>query len=851
MKSIPLDGAWKVLEQPLSRKGTRGLETVKRVRAGWIRAEVPGEIHLDLMRGGKLDDPLVGTNAPKSRWPEKKSWWYRTTFDVPADFLEQERQELVFEGIDLYGQVFLNGELIGEATNAFVSAVFNVRHKVKARRNELVVRVTVGTDLVPADEQPEPISRKVYGNRTAWFQYETGGLKAIRKPQFTYGWDWVDALPNIGIWRSVSLRGASGVVLDDVRLDTVREGRRVCVDAVALVENLHPWSERPCTVELTLTPPKRKGPIVRHTWTLGAQPGLSPLKARLAVPDPQLWWPNGMGDQPLYKVTVRVKTGRRKTDERTLRVGLRTVEVDRTAIEAGGSRFCIKVNGQDVFCKGGNWIPADAIIARVTTERYRHLVAEAVAANFTMLRVWGGGIYEDDAFYEACDEAGLLVWQDFMFACAQYPDHEPTFREKVRREAAAAVRRLRHHPCIALWCGNNENIWAFCAWWNWERLERGEDPHVGGSILYNRVLPEVCGTEDPARVYWPSSPAGGEIPNGETEGDCHWWQPATMHEDITRRYRDEVYDECRARFVSEYGVIGPCVMDSVREFLEPAEQRVGSKAWREHTNTFEKETTPAAIRYHYAEPEALSVDQYIYFGQMFQAVLYSRSLEALRFRKHDAVDDCQGALIWMYNDCWGEHGWTPIDYYLRRKPSYYRIKNAFAPVRAIVRRRGDELVTRIVNDTREAVKAELSLGWIRTDGTDAKCRQHSVRVPANRMREVARVPIAGDLDHAQWIYAACFEGDLSGMAPATWQALPFRQLARSRPSLRVRRRGKAITLVSDVYAHGVHMDDQGAGILSDNYFDLLPGRPQTVYAEKPGTIGTFRTCEDVRRDAAR
>ena len=218
--------------------------------------------------------------------------------------MKQERQELVFDGIDLYGQVFLNGAFLGEARNAFVPASFNVRHKIKTRRNELIVRVTAGTDLVPSDEQPRPVSRKVYGNRQCWFDSEMGGLKALRKPQFSAGWDWVDALPNIGIWRSVFLRGASGVVLDDVRLDTVIEGDKVFVDALVTVENIHPWSERPCRVELTLTPPS--GKAVRQVWTHGAPPGLSPLRERLEIAQPRLWWPNGMGAQPLYKVAVKV-----------------------------------------------------------------------------------------------------------------------------------------------------------------------------------------------------------------------------------------------------------------------------------------------------------------------------------------------------------------------------------------------------------------------------------------------------------------------------------------------------------------------------------------------------------------
>ncbi len=828
MEAQILDGEWQVLEQPLTRIGAAGLKKVKATRAGWLRASVPGEIHLDLIRAGRMPEPLVSRNAAACRWPEKRSWWYRTTFRVTDALRAAERQSLVFDGIDLYGQVFLNGALVGEATNAFVPAVLDVRRKLRRGPNELVVRVTCGAELAPADKQPPPASRKVYGNRNKF-----DGRVYLRKPQFTYGWDWVDALPNMGIWRSVQLESASDVVVDDVRLDTVIEGRKVWLDTVVTVDNLHPWSERACTVECRITAPD--GKVQVHEAGVTASPGLSRVAVRIPVPGAKLWWPNGMGDQPLYDVAVQVRRDGRVTDCRGLRIGLRTIDIDRAALPRGGSRFCIRVNGQDVFCRGGNWVPADAILARVSRERYEHLVGEARNANMNMLRVWGGGIYEDPAFYEACDRAGILVWQDFMFACAQYPDDRAEFRLQVRHEAECVVRALRHHPCIALWSGNNENNWGFAEWWNGARLAAGEAPAIGGAYTYNHILPDVCATLDPARPYWPGSPMGGELPNSETDGDCHWWNQGTMNKDMERRINDRIYDECRARFVSEYGVIGPCSLASTRQFLAPDECHVNSKAWQEHTNTFEKATIPAAIRRHYAEPDGLDVERYIRYGQMFQAVLYGRSIEALRFRKLDPVDDCAGALIWMFNDCWGEHGWTPIDYYLRRKPSYYWIRNACEPVKAIVRRRGDALVTRVVNDSQQSVTATVHYGWVRVDGTESRLRTKAFVVRSNRMRELARerIPASDALDLTEWIYTVFFGGALADAAPSVWQGVPHRELKTVQPTITVTVKDEELTLRSDMYAHGVHVDDAGQGVLSDNYFDLLPGVPKALRIEKP------------------
>jgi len=824
LNTLSLDGEWQVRETPLSRIGVAGLKSVTKASSGWMAARVPGEVHLDLVRAGRMEEPLIGLNAKKSRWPEKRSWWFVKTFRVSASIFQHERKELVFEGLDLYAQVFLNGELLGESKNAFVPQVFDTRHCLQKGVNTLVVRLTAGAELVPQSLAPKPAEKKkVYGGRQAF-----PGISHLRKPQFTYGWDWVDALPNIGIWRGVRIEAHSGIVLHDACFDTQIRESAVSLDISTVVENLHPWEERLGEMELTIQPPS--GSAIRHRMALRAQVGRSAVNCQLAIPNPQLWWPNGMGKQPLYHVTIQVFCAQKECDRREMDIGLRTVEIDRAAIVTGGSRFCIKVNGQDVFCKGGNWIPADAIIARVDKKKYETLVADAKNANLNMLRVWGGGVYEASEFYNACDRAGILVWQDFMFACAEYPDTDPEFRSMVRAETEAAIRRLRHHPCIALWCGNNENVWAFADWWNRGKRIGDKDLKIGGSILYNQVLPDVCRALDPGRPYWPGSPFGGTTPNSEKDGDCHWWGQGTMSQDINRRISHEIFDECKARFVSEYGVIGPCHLDSVKQYLKPDERHVDSRAWKEHTNTFENATIPAAIERHYSDLAGLRIADRILYGQLFQATMYGRSIEALRFRKNDPQDDCQGALIWMYNDCWGEIGWTPIDYYLRRKPSYYWIRNACTPVKAIVRRRGDALVTRVVNDTLKPYEAEVHYGWMRVDGTDARMQSKAVSICANSMLEVAgeKVPAKTMLDPREWIHAAYLTGKDIEISPSIWPLAPHRELATVEPDILITVRGNEMQLTSNTYCHGVHCEDRGGKVFSDNYFDLLPGVPKSI-----------------------
>ncbi len=830
MRTLSLDGPWELRHEALSVIGEAGSRMTGTRISDWIPAQVPGEVHLDLLAAGLTEEPLFSTHAASCRWPESRSWWYRRSFTVTPELFAEEVLELVFDGLDYYAQVFVNGALVGEAENSFVDHAFDIKHQVALGENTVLVRLTVGTERAQDQRVGERTQENIYGNRQSF-----KGTPQLRKPQFSYGWDWVDTLPNIGIWRGVRVRGTHGACLWHVNCNTreLSSARDRCKLSIAVeVQNLHPFSEHSGALEFTVTAPDG-----RQWKAIGATflpVGRTRIERSFEIEQPALWWPNTLGCQPLHAVSVTLTCNGEEVDRWEKRIGLRTVALDRAPLPEG-HRFCIRVNGEDVFCRGGNWIPADAILARAGPDKLARLVAEAREANLTMLRVWGGGVYEAEAFYEACDAAGILVWQDFMFACAAYPDEDPAFQDKVRREAVAAVRRLAHHPAIVLWCANNENLLAFDEWWNKDLCYPRDRIESGGHCIYSQVLPEVCRQLDPDRPYWPGSPAGGAHPNSETEGDCHWWHNGTMNTEKSRRIRHEIYDECRSRFVSEYGVIGPCQRRSIESYLRPGELDVRHLAWRLHTNQFEKDTLAAALRHHYADPENLDLDAYIRYGQMFQAVLYGRSIEALRFRKGDADDDCAGALIWMYNDCWGETGWTPIDYFCRRKASFYWIRNACAPVRALVRQRGGNLVTRIVNDSLISRQVTLHHGWMRLDGTAREMQRGEVRLAPNRMTEVARTPLEGR-ETSRWMYAAYVEGSGVECLPATWLLAPFRELECAPPDIRVTRREQSITLTSSRYAHGVVLHDEGAALLSDNYFDLIPGVPKTIRWVGPGPV---------------
>jgi beta-mannosidase len=847
-QTVDLSGMWSVLVMPLETLGESGYATFVTQSNGHISAQVPGEIHLDLMRAGQMEDPSVSDNArTRCRWPEEKSWWYRTEFPLPEGFQTHVQQLLIFDGIDLYGQIFVNGKFAATTQDAFAAVEVDVTGIVKEGRNELVVRVTSGTELA-REKVASPfrydLTEKADPSRAF------AGRRFLRKSPYMYGWDFCDALPSIGIWRGVRLEGRSKIVIDSVRLETWIKDDNVSLEGDVVLRNLHPWNEVSCILELRLRPPKGEEIVQRLAGTVPSGP--ASIGCTIAIEDPQLWWPNGMGEQPLYELNVSVVCDKTETDRRTQTLGLRTIELDRSPL-SDGSRFGVRVNGQLVFCKGANWAPADLIPARVDAARYRELVLAARDAHFTMFRVNGVGLYESDEFYDACDRAGILIWQDFIFS-DDYTNQTPEFLARVRDEASKQIKRLRHHPSLALWCGSNECMW----WWTGEISGPPYDPTKPGQIpglrIFNEVLPEVCRDQDNSRPYWPSSPYGGSTPNSEFSGDCHWWFAAGMSSDMGRRARHEVYDECRARFISEYGIVGPAHIASVREYLKPDEQSRKSLAWRIHTNSFDRgpsltdpesatnTTTLAGIKHHYGDPTNLSLEEFILYGQMVQAVVHGGALEAIRFRKDDQHRECRGALIWSFNDTWGETGWSIIDYYLRRKPSYYWFRRAAAPVKVLVRSREGALVTRVVNDTLRSYPATVQCGWMRLDGQAREMRSHAVTVPANGMVEIDRDSIPSERERSprDWLYAAVLQGRGVAGDQAIWLLGPHRSLALSKPKISASVHSGMLEVISPVYCHGVHIDGEQQEGLVDNYIELLPGIARRIPLDMPDSAGAYR-----------
>ena len=530
----------------------------QQVEEAWLPATVPGCVHTDLLAAGKIGDPFYRLNEKDQQWIENEAWEYRTTLPVDAATLAHERVELVFAGLDTFAEVFVNGAPVLTADNMFRSWRADVKAKLKVGDNQILVRFASPIAAV------KPAYDKLgYKLPAANDQGKEMVSMWARKAPYHYGWDWGPRFVTSGIWRPVALEAWDEARLDDVQVfqNKLEAGKVAELGLVARVV-----AARAGNARVTVAQPG--GPTLGHA-DVALKVGVNDVKLGARIDKPELWWPAGLGPQRLYTLETRLATADGKaTDARTTRIGLRTIEVVHER-DAEGKSFFIKVNGAPVFMKGANWIPADSFVTRVTDERYRLLLQSAVDANMNMLRVWGGGIYEDDRFYELADELGLLVWQDFMFACSMYPGDDP-FVENVRHEAIENVRRLRNHPSLALWAGNNENE---AAWkqWGWQIkfvLNKKAQDRIWADYkrVFHEVLPAVVAAEDPGRFYTRSSPSANDDkvpPNKKNWGDMHFW--GVWHAENPY----EAYGDNISRFMSEYGFQSFPDLASVKRYTAP------------------------------------------------------------------------------------------------------------------------------------------------------------------------------------------------------------------------------------------------------------------------------------------
>lgn len=797
----------------------------------WRPATVPGCVHTDLLANKVIDDPFYRDNEKKQQWIGKTDWEYSTTFNVPAATMQRQNVELVFDGLDTYAQVFLNEQPILNADNMFRTWRVNARPSLRAGANELrIVFRSPINEILPVMAKmnyqlPTPNDQ---GEKTAPF---------TRKAMYHYGWDWGPRFVTSGIWRPVSLQA-----WDDARID----------DLQIVVNKLSPQqAELTATVGIEASSSGVATIILdnlRDKTTAGKQQvnlaqGSNQVSFNVTISRPALWWPTGLGAQPLYTFRARSLVNGRVTDERTTRTGLRTLELRRQRDEAGES-FMFVINGVPTFAKGANWIPADSFPTRVTKDKYRYMIRSARDSNMNMLRVWGGGIYEDDEFYELCDEMGILVWQDFMFACSMYPADQ-AFLDNIRAEAIDNVKRLRNHPSIVIWAGNNE---VETAWRNW-----GWRQSLPASLwddyekIFHGVLQEVTAQFDPSRPYWPSSPHGGleDDPDSLRSGNVHFWRVWHASEPFSD------YENQRPRFMSEYGFQSFPNIETVKAYTLPSDRDIESPIMLAHQR--HPRGNQLIREYMLREyPEPKDFEAMLYMSQVLQAEGIRIGAEHLRrIMPHN-----MGSLYWQANDCWPVASWSSIDYFGRWKALQYYARRFYSELLISPTLQGDYLKLYVVSDRVKTTPATIRVTLMDFDGNTLKSFNQDVRVAGLSSRSYFDLnvkSVLAEVDKKNVVLYCELLVNGKVVSSRDYFFAPFKELTFAKPTIEFDvapvRRGFSVKLSTDKFAKAVYLSvDEHDGFFSDNFFNLAPGRETTVefHTRLPLSLNEFRERLGIR-----
>ncbi len=792
VKKTSLNGKWE-LKQFLFNKGSiKNLTTTKS-----MVTNVPGDIHPTLVKYGIIPDPYFGTNIEKCKWTNDREWWFVKIFYIKK--LEKQNINLVFDGIDTYGTVFLNNKKVGITQNMFLQYKFDVKNIIRPGWNNLVVKVGATAKIM---EQ--------YNYKKYFACFNTPRI-FVRKAQCHFSWDWAPHLPALGIWQNVYLEQ-----FDDDKINNVYIRTKISGDITFIIE----LNEKSVGAKISVRVTAGRNVYSTEVDTIGYKNFVN-----LKIPNPKLWWPNGIGEPFLYEYNIKYKT-----DSVKGKFGIREVELVEKPLTADTISFTFKINGQPVFCKGANWIPADCFPGTINNEKYKYLLTLTKTANFNILRVWGGGIYEKDVFYDLCDELGIMVWQDFMFACSDYPDDDNDFVNRVKPEIEYQVKRLRNHPSIIYWCGGNEKTGS-----HGYRVKFGDN-------LFHTIIRGICNDLDTTRPYRECSPYSlTDIGNTRTSGDTHgssWEKTAVHNSSEFHKYINSM----KTSFNSEFAIQGPVVYKSFTKFLPEDKLWPPNEMWEYHVqdnpyNELEETFTDLQLR----SAEKLfgkfsTLKQFIKHGSAVHSELMRFEIEHYRRRKFFN----SGAMFWMFADCWPCSSWAVIDYFGEPKPAYYSAKRYFQQMILSIKENNNKYEIYGINDNVSDIKGDLVFGYQNFYGKTVFKYTKKCGIKVNSVVLLAKLKKIKP-DSQTFVFAkfrnktygfvtTCFNQkytDIKWIDPNLKWEIVSKKVVKNKWILEIR-------ITSQNYARYVNIDIGQVAVYSDNFFDILPKEEKNVIIEGNG-----------------
>ncbi|QNJ97585.1 beta-mannosidase [Constantimarinum furrinae] len=765
----------------------------------WQEAKVPGSVQMDLLRKKQIPHPFLLNNEDSIQWVSETHWEYKTRFRINDSTLQKQKHILQFDGLDTYASVYLNDSLLLKTNNAFRRWEHDISDLLLA---ENALRIVF--------ESPDSIER----SEALKLNYELPEAPRVftRKPQFQYGWDWGPTLKTMGIWRDISLLSYENVRLKDAFVKTESVS-----DTLALLTAL---------VELETVNKDEITVVVRNNTTgdsfeehITLSPGIKEYSVPVSIEDPELWWTHDLGEPFLYDFSITIKKNNDVLQKLHKKVGVRTIQLI-TEKDPLGESFYFKLNDRPVFMKGANYIPPNIFLSETTEKDYQILLNDVTNANMNMLRIWGGGIYENDTFYDLCDEKGILLWQDFMYACAMYPG-DPDFLENAKQEAIDNVKRLRQHPSIGLWCGNNENSEGWHRWgWKDAKTEvQQQEIWNGYYALFNHILPKVVDSLHPSVSYWESSPKFGRGDKRyASEGDAHdWW---VWHDG----YPFEHFEENVPRFMSEFGFQSFPSLEAIRYFTQQDSINLIHPSFanhQKHARGFQ--LIDSYMKQYYPVPE--DAKEYVYVSQLLQAYGITKGIYAHRAAKPYTM----GSLYWQLNDCWPVVSWSGIDGLGNWKALHYRAKDAFKNIIIVPRLKNDTLQIHLVDDNLKPASGRLNIAI--KDFKGEILFEKSVPSVATSV-ESSQVVFEIFLKEFSIDYSSSYADVRFGDTRRIFFFVKPKdlQLISSEVSTEIEstKDGFEIRLTSESLQKNVFLQTDEAGRWSDNYFDLPPGEERVV-----------------------